>query len=63
MSISSEISRIKTAKSDIITAIQSKGVAVESDAKIETLPAAINSISANGITVNGIKKIRTNNVG
>ena len=31
MSISSEISRIKTAKSDIITAIQSKGVAVEKD--------------------------------
>lgn len=63
MSISSEISRIKTAKSDIITAIQSKGVAVENDAKIETLPEAINSISANGITVNGSKKIRTNNVG
>ena len=66
MSISSEISRIKKAKEDIITAIQSKGVNVDSNAKIDTLPNMISSIetgSGSGFTINGGKSVRINNSG
>ena len=44
MSISSELSRIRTAKSDIRTAIISKGVNVSSSATIDSYPALINAI-------------------
>lgn len=42
MSIASEISRLNTAKSDIKTAIQNKGVSVPSSTKIDGYPSLIN---------------------
>lgn len=44
MSIASEISRLNTAKADIKTAIQNKGVVVPSDKKIDTYPTYIGQI-------------------
>ena len=44
MSIQSEISRIQTAKSSIITQIKNKGVSVDANTKIDALPAKIAAI-------------------
>lgn len=44
MSIASEISRIQTAKADIKAAIESKGVTVPSDAKIDAYAPLIQAI-------------------
>ena len=44
MSIASEISRIQTAKADIKSAIESKGVTVPSDAKIDAYAPLIQAI-------------------
>lgn len=44
MSIATEISRLNTAKADIKTAIQNKGVVIPSDKKIDTYPTYINQI-------------------
>ena len=44
MSIATEISRLNTAKSDIKTAIQNKGVSVPSSSKIDGYPSLINQI-------------------
>jgi hypothetical protein len=44
MSIATEISRLNTAKADIKTAIQNKGVVVPSDKKIDTYPTYIDQI-------------------
>lgn len=46
MSIASEISRLNTAKSDIKTAIQNKGVSVPSSTKIDGYPSLISQIQA-----------------
>lgn len=48
MSISSEIERIQSAKSDIITAIENKGVTVPAGAAIDELPELIDSIPSGG---------------
>ena len=48
MSISSEIERIQSAKSDIITAIENKGVTVPTGATIDELPELIDSIPGGG---------------
>lgn len=48
MSISSEIERIQSAKSDIITAIENKGVTVPTGATIDALPELIDSIPGGG---------------
>ena len=48
MSISSEIERIQSAKSDIITAIENKGVTVPTGAKIDELSTLIDSIPSGG---------------
>lgn len=44
MSISSQISRLQSAKSDIASAISSKGVSVPSGAKLDDMAALIRSI-------------------
>ena len=48
MSISSEIERIQTAKSAIITSIENKGVTVPTGAKIDELSELIDSIPSGG---------------
>lgn len=48
MSIASEISRLQTAKSDIKTAIEAKGVTVPSSAKIDTYDDYVSQISGGG---------------
>ena len=48
MSVQSEIDRIAGAKSDIATAIASKGVTVPSGTKLDGMAALINSISGGG---------------
>ena len=48
MSIASDVSRIKSARSAIITAINNKGGTVSSAAKIDQLAPAINNIPAGG---------------
>lgn len=46
MSITDQITRLQTAKNDIKTSIQNKGVTVADDAKIDTYSALIDSIQA-----------------
>lgn len=48
MGIQTELNRIETAKEDIKTAINNKGVSVPSGIKIDGLAALINSISSGG---------------
>ena len=48
MSIASEINRIQSAKDDIKSAIESKGVTVPSDAKIDAYAPLIQSIVGEG---------------
>lgn len=51
MSIASEINRIKTAKNNIISTIQSKGVEIEDNATIDTIPTIINdNLSAGAVS-------------
>lgn len=45
MSISDQITRLQTAKSAIKTSIENKGITVADDAKIDTYPALIDSIT------------------
>ena len=51
MSIASEISRIQTAKADIKAAIESKGVTVPSDAKIDAYAPLIQAIGGGGSVI------------
>ena len=44
MSIASEITRLQTAKADLKTAIEGKGVTVPSSAKLDAYPALVESI-------------------
>lgn len=48
MSIASEITRLQTAKADLKTAIEGKGVTVSSSAKLDAYPALVESISGGG---------------
>lgn len=48
MAISDEISRLQTAKADLKTAIEGKGVTVPSSAKLDAYPALVESIQAGG---------------
>ena len=48
MSIANEISRIQSAKADIKTAIEAKGVTVPSSATIDTYPTYVSQIPAGG---------------
>lgn len=48
MSIASEITRLQTAKADLKTAIEGKGVTVSSSAKIDAYPALVESIQQGG---------------
>lgn len=48
MSIASEISRLQTAKADLKTAIEGKGVTVPASAKLDAYPALVESIQAGG---------------
>lgn len=50
MSVASEIQRLQTAKADIKTAIENKGVTVPSSAKLDTYDDYIDSISGGGGT-------------
>ena len=50
MSIASEISRLQTAKGNIKTAIQGKGVTVPSNAKLDSYNTYINSIIQGSVT-------------
>lgn len=50
MSIASEISRLQTAKADIKTAIEAKGVTVPSNAKLDTYDTYVSQISGGGGT-------------
>lgn len=52
MSIASEISRLQTAKADLKTAIEGKGVTVSSSAKLDDYPDYVSAIST-GITPTG----------
>ena len=49
MSVQSEITRIEQAKSDIISAIEAKGVDVPSNASIDDLAALVSEISQGGM--------------
>ena len=49
MSIASEITRLQTAKADLKTAIEGKGVTVSSSAKLDAYPALVESISGGSI--------------
>ena len=49
MSIASEISRIQSAKADIKSAIESKGVTVPSDTKIDAYAPLIQAIEGGGV--------------
>ena len=51
MSVATEISRLQTAKSDIKTAIEAKGVTVPSSAKIDVYDDYIAQISTGGFPV------------
>lgn len=57
MSIASEISRLQTAKSDIKTAIEAKGVTVPSSATIDTYDDYVSQISGGGGSSEDLKKI------
>lgn len=46
MSISSEINRLQTAKSDIASAIEGKGVTVSEDTKLDGMAALISAIQS-----------------
>lgn len=48
MSIASEITRLQTAKADLKTAIEGKGVSVPSSAKLDAYPALVESIQQGG---------------
>lgn len=48
MSIASEISRLQTAKADLKTAIEAKGVTVPSSTKLDGYAALVDSIQAGG---------------
>lgn len=48
MSVSSEISRLETAKANLKTAINNKGVSVSETATLDTYAAAVNSIATTG---------------
>lgn len=48
MSIASEITRLQTAKADLKTAIEGKGVTVSSSAKLDAYPALVESIQQGG---------------
>lgn len=48
MSIASEITRLQTAKADLKTAIEGKGVTVSSSAKLDAYPELVESIQAGG---------------
>ena len=56
MSIASEISRLQGVKSNILTAIADKGVAVPSGAMLDDCPELIRSISGGGIHQTFVKK-------
>lgn len=60
MSISTEISRIQTAKSSLTTAISEKGVTVSSDAKLEDYADLVSLIDGGGITPTGTIQIAEN---
>lgn len=48
MSIASEITRLQTAKADLKTAIEGKGVSVPASAKLDAYPALVDSIQQGG---------------
>lgn len=48
MSIASEITRLQTAKANLKTAIEGKGVTVPSSAKLDAYPALVDSIQQGG---------------
>lgn len=51
MSIQSEITRIETAKNDIITSLQSKGSDIETGSNIDVIPSFIDKLSTGGSIV------------
>ena len=57
MSIASEISRLQTAKADLKTAIEAKGVTVPSSTKLDDYADLVDSIQAGGGGENMIKFI------
>ena len=44
MSVSSEVARLRSAKSDLVSAIEEKGVAVPAGATLDELPALVRQI-------------------
>ena len=57
MSIASEITRLQTAKADIKTAIEAKGVTVPSSAKLDDYDTYVSQISGGGGTDDSFKKL------
>lgn len=51
MSIQSEITRIETAKNDIITSLQNKGSDIETGSNIDVIPSFIDKLSTGGSLV------------
>lgn len=60
MSISTEITRLQTAKANIKTAIEAKGGSVPSGAKLDAYPSAIESIPSGGGDENRLNLLITN---
>ena len=54
MSVASEIQRLQTAKADIKTAIENKGVTVDSSFKLDDYPQKIAEISGGGVDTDGL---------
>lgn len=57
MSVTSEITRLQNAKADLKTAIESKGVTVPSDTKLDGYADLVDSIEQGGVVmmmINGI---------
>lgn len=57
MSIATEITRLQTAKADIKTAIEAKGVTVPSSAKLDDYDTYVSQISGGGGTDDSFKKL------
>ena len=63
MSISSEISRLQTAKSDIASAIEGKGVTVSEDTKLDGMAVLISAIQPDASSITDVVQVENGGTG
>ena len=63
MSISSEISRLQMAKTDIASAIEGKGVTVSEDTKLDGMAALISAIQSDASSITGVVQVKNGGTG